>query len=256
MTLQELVKDIARLLQKSKLVDDSRISTRHLRYKVAQYRAQGIRETYIVRGEIEPIWLQPLGSIAAAEKKSVTGSQAGGVFETTPTIAPIRNSYSIFTETNSADDLSLPACNCPIGKLEIPPVVSLPGLHNMQSDNGVYRVSTASRQVKYYPITFDRFFQLEEGTSRQKHSYYFKIGHTLYISPFKEKVSVVAIWDDPLDANGLLPTDEYPLSNTLTEYIVIKILTQDFNIEAKLAADLRNDATDALIALGRMKEQA
>jgi hypothetical protein len=46
------------------------------------------------------------------------------------------------------------------------------------------------------------------------------------------------------------------LSSTLAEYIVIKILTQDFNIEAKLAADLRNDATDALVALGRMKEQA
>lgn len=248
MQLVELEKDISRILQKSKLVDDSRISPRHIRYKIHQYRAQGIRETFIERGEIEPIWLQSLGSV---EKVKVAGL-LGAV---QPAPLEIKHSYSIFTETNSADDTSLPACDCTIGKLEAPPMVSLPGLSNMQSDNGVYRISTASRQEKYYPIAFDRFFQLAKGSSRAKHNYYFKIGNTIYISPYKEKMSVVAIFDNPLDT-GLLPTEEYPISNTLAEYIVLKILTQDFNIEAKIAADLRNDAADALIALQRQGQQA
>ena len=233
MTLQELSKDILRLLQKSKLVDDSRLSERHIRYKIHQYRAQGIRETYEVKGEIEPVWLQSLGSTEVTS----------GATSTT-----IKHSFSIFTKTNSADDLTLSACDCTIGKIELPPIVSLSGKFNSPHDHGIFRIATASRQQKYFPISSDRFFELVKGSFREKHNYYFRIGQVLYISPFKEKISLLLILDNPLDGN-ITVTDEYPVSFTLGEFIVMKILTQDFNIEAKIAADLRNDAADALIAL-------
>jgi len=230
MTLREISKDILRILQKSKLVDDSRLSERHIRYKIHQYRSQGIRTVYEQKGEIEPVWLQSLGS-----KEDSAG-------------VTITHSYSIFTKTNSADDITLKACSCTFGKFVLPPVVSLPGKRNGPSDNGVYRVSTASRQQNYFPISIDRFFDLVVGSFQANHNYYFRVGNVLYISPFKEKISLLLILDNPLDGD-ITADQEYPMSFTLAEFVVMKMLTQDFNIEAKIAADLRNDAADALIAL-------
>ncbi len=43
--------------------------------------------------------------------------------------------------------------------------------------------------------------------------------------------------------------DPYPLSFTLTDYIIMKILTQDFKIEESNVADVINDAKDQLVAL-------
>ena len=43
--------------------------------------------------------------------------------------------------------------------------------------------------------------------------------------------------------------DPYPISFTLTDYVIMKILTQDFKIEQSNIADILNDARDQLQAL-------
>ena len=130
----------------------------------------------------------------------------------------------------------------------MPEIVSLPGKRGSFHDRGIFRVSQASRQIPYFPTSINRFYSLVNGSYRAKHSYYWKIQNNLYIHPYKEKMSLLLILDNPLDA-GMTEDDPYPISNTMLEYIVMKILTQDFNIESKVAADLRNDAADALISL-------
>ena len=259
MTLKEITFDILRLLQKSKLVDDSRLSDRQIQYKINQYRASGIRETFMQTGEIEPIWIQSLGTeavtdityteeeptIVATEDDKVT--LPGAVTATTTTTTEA-TSYVTFNKVNSADDANLQGCDCIVGKYVMPEIVSLPGKRGSFHDRGIFRVSQASRQIPYFPTSINRFYSLVNGSYRAKHNYYWKIQNNLYTHPYKQKMSLLLILDNPLDA-GITEDDPYPISNTMLEYIVMKILTQDFNIEAKVAADLRNDAADALIAL-------
>lgn len=256
MTLKEITFDILRLLQKSKLVDDSRLSDRHIQYKIHQYRASGIRETFMQTGEIEPIWIQSLGTEAITD---TTYSSTEPFYDrnkvlnpptitaTTTTTTPA-TSYVNFSKVNSADDVNLQGCDCIVGKYIMPEIVSLPGKRGSFHDRGIFRVSQASRQIPYFPTSINRFYSLVNGSYRAKHNYYWKIQNNLYTHPYKEKMSLLLILDNPLDA-GITEDDPYPISNTMLEFIVMKILTQDFNIEAKVAADLRNDAADALIAL-------
>lgn len=261
MTLKEITFDILRLLQKSKLVDDSRLSDRQIQYKINQYRASGIRETFMQTGEIEPIWIQSLGAEAVTEttygvgipieppkeEQGTTPTLPGEITATTTTTTSA-TSYVTFSKVNSADDANLQGCDCIIGKYVMPEIVSLPGKRGSFHDRGIFRVSQASRQIPYFPTSINRFYSLVNGSYRAKHNYYWKIQNNLYAHPYKQKMSLLLILDNPLDA-GITEDDPYPISNTMLEYIVMKILTQDFNIEAKVAADLRNDAADALIAL-------
>lgn len=232
MTLRELSFDIQRLLQNSKLVDDSRISERHINYKIHQYRARGIRETYEKNGEIDPAWLQILSSASAG----------------------VIHPYVVPTKINAADDASLTGSDCYMGKYTLPAIVSLPGQRGSMHDNGIHRVSAAGRKLKYYATTMERYFGMVKGSFRANHAYYFRVQNDLYMSPYRDKMSIAVILDNPLD-NNITDTDTYPISYTLAEYIVMKILTQDFNIESKTIGDLREDAEDALIAL-RKQQQA
>jgi len=255
MTLKEITFDILRLLQKSKLVDDSRLSTRHIQYKINQYRASGIRETFQVWGEREPIWIQSLGTKKVTKTEYEIGEPIPSdgtlqppIVTSTTTTTSDESAVVTFTKINSADDPNIAGCDCIIGKFIMPEIISLPGKRGSFHDRGIFRVSTASRQQPYYPISINRFYNMVGGSYRAKQNYFWKIANTLYIHPYKEKMNLLLILDNPLDS-GITENDPYPISNTMLEFIVMKILTQDFNIEAKVVADLRNDASDALLAL-------
>lgn len=227
-----------------------RISKRHIEYKIHQYRAIGIREVYYQRGEIEPIWLQNLGTKEVTKKVTkVTRVMAGTLSDKIEIDEVVTKASSTvtFEKINSADDINISECDCTIGRKEIPEIVSLPGRRGSMHDKGLYRVSTASRQQAYYPTTINRFYGFIKGTPRAEMNYYWKIGNILYIHPYRKQMNVILILDNPLDS-GITERDEYPISQTLAEFIVMKILTQDFNIEAKMAGDLRNDAADVLLA--------
>jgi len=256
MTHRELKFDILRLLQNSKLVDDSRLSQRHIGAKIHQYRADGIQKRYELKGEIEPIWLQNLGTPAVKTRTTTTSTVAATTSSETARKIPITietittpaKSYVEFTKINSADDPLVQGCDCILGKLRIPEIVSLPGSKGSTHDKGIYRVSMASRQIPYHPTTINRFYGFVHGSHRSMQNYYWKIGNDLYIHPYKKKGNIILILDNPLDA-GITQDDPYPISYTLVEFIIMKLLTQDFNIEAKMAADAKNDAADTMIAM-------
>ena len=193
MTLKEITFDILRLLQKSKLVDDSRLSTRHIQYKINQYRASGIRETFQQWGEIEPIWIQSLGTSAVTTTKykvAKVGQIPGGVVVdgkvgtydpdsasnaspiqvVTPETTTITEASGVvtFTQINSADDPNISGCDCVIGKFVMPEIVSLPGKRGSFHDRGIFRVATASRQLPYHPTSINRFYSMAKGSYRAK----------------------------------------------------------------------------------------
>ena len=185
MTLKEITFDILRLLQKSKLVDDSRLSDRHIQYKIHQYRASGIRETFQQWGEIEPIWIQSLRTKATTTTEYEVGEvteipdpepQEGQVVTISlpPTVTASTTTVSepseavTFTKINSADDPNIVGCDCIIGKFVMPEIVSLPGKRGSFHDRGIFRVSTASRQQPYYPTSINRFYNMVGGSYRAK----------------------------------------------------------------------------------------
>ena len=169
MTLKEITFDILRLLQKSKLVDDSRLSDRHIQYKIHQYRASGIRETFMQTGEIEPIWVQSLG-VEAVTSTTYTQTEPTVEPEEKITLPPVitattttttnATSYVEFVKVNTADDVNLVGCDCTIGKYVMPEIVSLPGKRGSFHDRGIFRVSQASRQIPYFPTSINRFYTL------------------------------------------------------------------------------------------------
>lgn len=208
-------------------------------------------------GEIEPIWVQSLGIEAVTETtytqteptiEAKTKMQLPPIVTATTTTTTNATSYVDFTEVNTADDPLLVGCDCTIGKYVMPEIVSLPGKRGSFHDRGIFRVSQASRQIPYFPTSINRFYSFVGTSYRARHKYYWKIQNDLFISPYIKKISLLLILDNPLDA-GITEDDPYPISATLLEYIVMNILTKDFNIESKVAADLRNDAADALIAI-------
>lgn len=271
-SLKDITSSIMLVLAKSKLSKDFRVEIRHIQFLVAQYRARGIREEYKRNMQIDPAWLQDLGTV-------------------------------LFTEINSAEDPLIPYTSQKLSKLTIPQVVSLP------NDAGVYRVSGSSRQKRYFPITVDRFFSLVEGSIRNMFPYFFRVGTGLYLSELVDEGNVVLILDNPLDGyvlhsenvlsgnitagdtfmvsdgqiiyNGVVVNanstfvgvlnittftgagtvqynlqkrkmtidDQYPMSLTMAEYIVIKILTQEFKIEPTEIGDIRNEGNDELSLL-------
>ncbi len=273
MNLFEIRSDLILILGKSVQSKNTRIHPDQVEYKVHEKRARGIREES-ARHEnwIDPSWIQNMGRM-------------------------------LVTPVNSGDDSLVPQSCKEIGKVIIPQVVSLP------EDRGVYRVSSSSRKSIYYPIEPSRFWDIPEGTVRDKFSYYTRIGRALYLRPGPTEISVDLILDNPLDGYVIRNTnvqsgeltvgdsftvtlgsivhnsvtysatgvniftavnadftgtgtvkhtlekrrmtnkDPYPLSFTLTDYIIMKILTQDFKIEASNVADIMNDAKDQLLAL-------
>jgi len=270
MTLRQIQDDLLQLLTRSTPGIETRIEKRHLRYKVNEKRAKTIKENYMRHREVQPVWLQRLGELK-------------------------------FTRVTSSDDPNLLSCDCTFGKATIPAVVSLP------DDLGVYRVASSCNTKKYYPIKPDRFFAFDNGSVRSKSKYFFRIGNSLYVSPYIKEGNVTLILEDPLTGwnlktetvqsgsilegvtyvvesgtvtyNSVLYQkastfvgvagvatytgtgvvkhndkkvamtidDDYPMSHTMTEQVVMQILTNDYKIESQTISEQAPDGQDDTI---------
>jgi hypothetical protein len=269
-SLKNYRSDILLLLQKSKISKDFRVNPRHIEHLINRYRAIAIRQNYSKTLDTDTSWLQDMGSI--------------------PT-----------TTVTSADDPIIPISSVTLSKITIPTVVQLP------SNAGIYRMSSATKQITYYPVSQPRFFDFVQGSLRTRFDYYFKVGTSIYVNSLVDFLNPILILDNPLEGtiydttdkvsgtlvigtlyqvqsgtivhnaiqynapqtftavnsvflgtgkvqlvNQIRPftvDDEYPMSFTLAEMIMLKILTQDFKIEESQVSDIRNDSQDELIVM-------
>jgi hypothetical protein len=184
MKLEDIIYDIRTLMDQSS--EDSRLDDSFLAYKINEYRALLIQKKYAETREIDPIWLQSI---------------------------PI----SQFTCVGTGDDPNVLGETTRLGKCTLPAVVSLP--RNL----GLYRMSSSSRQKQIYPTTEHEFYMmLETGDDRLRHfEYYYPIGKSHYIYPYREKGTATCILENPLEAQGKL-TEIISNGNLLagTDYIV------------------------------------
>lgn len=271
-SLKSYRSDILLLLQKSHISKDFRVNPRHVEHLIHRYRSIAIRQQYNKSLDTDNTWLQDMGPI--------------------PT-----------TIVTSADDPIIPISSVTLSKITIPTVVQL------ANNAGIYRMSSATKQITFYPVSQPRFFDFVDNSLRTKFNYYFKVGNSVYVNSIVDFIDPILILDNPLEGTvfdtgnqlsgnlivGLtyqvvsgtivhnaiqynspatfvavnsvflgtgkvqLPKgsqvrpftidDEYPMSFTLAEMIMLKILTQDFKIEETQVSDIRNDSQDELIVM-------
>ena len=282
MTGREIVFDIIMLLTKFGYGNDSRLSEDYMFYKVNDYRAKEIRDTYNRNGFVEPIWLQDMG-----------------IMKCTP--------------VNPAEDLTFQGlCKCGnISKFTIPPVVSFGNRDGL--DEGVYRVASVCNTKKYFPISPEKLNEIPKGHIREKFHHFMRISNGLYLTHNPDEARVVLVLENPLDGYILeteyiesgslivgesymayenqvehnnkgykvgstftavnsdfsgkgkvkLATqkrawtmdDNYPMSKTMMEVVTLKILTQEFKIEQSQLADVTQDSRDQNQLIGNESSQ-
>lgn len=273
-TRLEYIYDLKRLLTKSRITDETRLSNRHLGFLLDQRRAKEIRDSYKRNPVIEPIWLQDIG-----------------IFELTP--------------VSKAEDKSIAVTNCKFSKAEIPKVVSLMDPISNTSDLGTYSIRSASGEHQFNYMSADKINLLHPDSIMAKMKFFTKIGNFIYLTPEIRKARAILILDNPLDGyvlenlyidsgdlivgtlyqvadgsivhnsvtyqqgqsftaaaatftgNGkvqyfnqkrrMTNDDPYPMSHTMAEVVKMKILTQDFGIDANVIADIKNDSIDDAI---------
>lgn len=162
-TLQQITYDILMLANRSVRGIESRLEPRQIEYKIHNYRAKTIKERYTQTRQLDMTWVQSLGRVKA-------------------------------TEVTVDDDPNIADCDCKVGKIKIPDVMSL------NNDLGIYRVVSGCRKLKYHYISPDRFFHLQNGTLRKEFPYHWRINNDLYFAPYRDEVIVELILEDPTQA--------------------------------------------------------
>jgi hypothetical protein len=179
MRLIESIFLVKNLLSRFSVSDDSRLNERAIGSLISARRAAAIDKAYFINQVIDPVWLQDMGKIN-------------------------------FTRVTSSDDPQILNSSLCLGKITLPPVVSL------QTDRGVYRISSSSKQKQCYPISTEEFFFLYESDDDRlkQFSHYFRIGNAYYVYPYQSEGSAILILADPLQ--GFVKLTENIASGSLT----------------------------------------
>lgn len=153
---------------------------RLIEYMVHEARARGIREEHNRNDIIDQTWVQDMGKVE-------------------------------ISTINEREDLDFTICEKEIGKIKFPRLVSL-----SNPDLSIQRISSYDRLLKYYPATYDEFFEISKtkGT-RSKMPYYIKVGDYIYIYPYKKYINAHLILQNPLD--GFLTKTEKVISGEIEE---------------------------------------
>lgn len=160
---------------------DNRLNNETLiEYLIHEARARGIRESHSRNDIIDPTWIQDMGKIEVST-------------------------------INEREDLDFAICEKEIGKIKMPRLVSFDN-----PDLAIQRISSYDRLLKYYPATYDEFFEISKTSGvRSRMPYYVKVGDYIYISPYKKYINAHLILQNPID--GYMVKTEKVLSGEIEE---------------------------------------
>ena len=273
MTRQEMIYDIISILTKFGYTDDDTLDEDYIGFKIDQYRAKEIRDSYDRKPMLDPVWFQDYG-------------------------------ITDFTEVNTADDKTLSFLNCKLYKTTLPPLVSFSSSLSNENNLGI-QLFSADMSTEYYFQSFPDFAMRMKKISHSHPAhlfqYFTQVGRSIYVTKGK-KLRLLLVMENPLDGfviqsenlqNGELVvgsqyevtngqivhnlvtyingqifvaintlftgmgtvqyvnqkkkmtwTDQYPISNSQVEVIILKILTQEFKIKESSVTDARNDSSN------------
>jgi len=217
MSIEEIIYDVKEI--KSALEDDTDLEDIWLLFKINNYRASLISESYRIEPEISPAWLQRTGKFT-------------------------------FTKTDAADDPSIVVNSITLGRASLPEVVTLP------EDLGLNRLSGSGGIIGFEPTDFDTLVMkaLVKEEIHRNFGYYARIGTFLYTYPYIMEGAAVIIAENPMDVQVLdgtafrdrVFTDPYPLDARLAQAVIMQILTKDLKLNDQAITDVVNDAQSNL----------
>ncbi|CAK0764752.1 hypothetical protein CCP3SC1AL1_350016 [Gammaproteobacteria bacterium] len=166
-TAKNIIDSILAIATKFSRSDESRYDEDWLSYKVDQVAAQLKIDQYAKTNILDQTWLGDGGMIS-------------------------------FHKVNKADDPSITYCNCDIGKAFIPKTIPLISKDGNQ-DLGIYYLISACGTKQYYPRRMSMWSYEPEGHTNRMFKSYWRINTSMYINDYKEKLRIVAFWENPED---------------------------------------------------------
>jgi len=283
MELREIVHDLLLISSRSKITDDFRLSKRYMEYKIREYRARGIREAFGRNKQIEPIWLQDFGNadftqVDAAEDSTVTICDCKFGKFTVPSVVSLKKSqntdYGIYKVLSACKTKEYHPTT--MDRLRNHPPDSIYSKFNFyfRIGNAIYTAPFSEKLnlVLILENPLDGFViqteNIKSGDLIVGDSYTVISGDIIHDSnPFDAASNPVFVAvNKTFTGSGIVQftnqkrkfnnRDPYPMSHTLMEYVILKILTQDLRIEETRIADVRNDARDELQTLQQEQKVA
>lgn len=264
--LREIVDDLKLILTKNKLSGDRRFSDRHLEYSVHKYRARGIRETFMRNREINPEWIQDQGDIRPTRVDydddpavSICGDCSLGKI-VIPSVVSLPDHKGIYRVSSACRRYTYYPTTLSRFMYYTKGSIRSEHRYYFVLGNSIYLnpyLEKASIQlILDNPLEGNIILthnvasgDLLIGTSYEVSSWSIVHNGTTY-----KKGDTFIAAATTFTGNGkvqhstkkrkLTDEDQYPVDHTMMEYIVMKILTQEFGIEERKLADIKNDSQD------------
>lgn len=273
MTRKNIIDDLTTILTKAGETDESRLDPDYLGYKIDQRRAKEIRDTYRRNPVIDPTWMQDFGifdlsKVNKAEDTAISVCDCEFGKFTLPTVVSVQN------PTSNTPDLGVVRIVSACGNYEYYPITAQKlGLvfkcdtrgkfrHYIRVGNAIYLTPEVNkaRAILILDNPLDGFVLQTEivksGDLVVGTSYTVKSGSIVHNLVTYYKGDVFAAAATTFTGNGLVEftnqkramtnDDVYPMSHTMMEVVIMKILTQEFKVEQSVVSDLVNDSQDEL----------
>ncbi len=276
MTKAELIYDIITIATKAGYTDDNVLNETWVGYKVDEKRAKEIHDSYKRNFVIDPKWIQDFGVtdmtvVNYADDKSFGYLDCKLSKLTLPPVVYLNNNIS------AANNFGVHSIRSVNGREEFyyMPHSKLMELFRLSEDhvNRKFKYFTQIGNSIYIPDGPDRvhpFLILERpldgyvnnsenvmpGDLTVGQSYIVMDKMIVHNSiPYVKDQVFVAV-NATFTGDGHIQyvnqkrsmtlEDEYPMSSTMAEVIILKILTQEFKLEMSMISDIRNDSKDSL----------
>jgi len=281
MKVIDATSDLAIVLKHSKVSKDSRINDKFLLSRFNAYRSKEIRDSYKRNREIDPTVQQDFGAVEVtkiASNDPIFGSLAsskeiGKVHIPTPVSLPNdKGIVSIHPESRIATSINHyygVSYNAFGDKINNPSYCNFKWYSRVQNDIYLHPFASTIRAIfiidnpmegyvlQTYRPGKDQLIYQTEYTSGE--SYTVVSGTITHDGTIYTANQSFIAQNPDYSGNGVLRftnqrrkmtlEDEYPISYTMTEVIMMKILQKDFGLEKQEIADIRNNANDDLILL-------
>ena len=269
MTRIELIYDVRTILEASNITDDSKYDNDYIGYKIDQRRAKEIRDSFSRNPAIEPVWLQDLGlvnlaKVNKAEDRTVTICECSISKMVVPPVVTLHDSLS-----NHIDVGTTVRSLCggyqfyymPLSHMsQLTKESVLLGFKYFTKVGNSYYLTTETNKARPIMIlespldgyVLDNTFKLS-GTLVSGLTYEVAGGNITYnaVKYFKG-ATFVATSTTTFTGTGqvvlqnqkraMTNSDEYPMSSTMANRIIMALLTEDYGIEAKKVEDIKNNS--------------
>lgn len=270
---QKIIYDIITIMTAFGYTDDDKLDEDYIGYKVDEKRAKEIRDSYDRKPMIDPVWIQDMGiveftPINYADDKTLPFLNCQLYKATLPPIVSF--SQSMMNKNNLgiqifSADLSNEFYFQKFGDF----VMRLKKLsddhpaHLYQYFTQLMRSVYTTKGTKLRPLlilenpldgyvlqtenmqsgtlTLGDTFEVISGQATHNGVLYIPGQTFVALNPFFTGTAVVQYLNQKRKMTWL---DEYPLSNSQIEIVILKILTEELKIEEQQARDLRNDSQD------------